>query len=151
MVKRRSRLCSKTNVKSLFYLIQLKALFPILCIGTCWLFCIAGEFCEDIVDVCSNELDPCQNEAKCVSSTDPEVFRCECHYGFSGQLCEKKAVGFVSDSFIQLPTIFNQEYQNERKEFSVRITFATLSLSSLLVIDYNSLSSDTGKFTLDFS
>nr|XP_014351256.1 PREDICTED: slit homolog 1 protein-like [Latimeria chalumnae] len=45
----------------------------------------AGEFCEELVDFCSPELNPCQHNSKCVIT--PDGPKCECTPGFVGDNC----------------------------------------------------------------
>ncbi|XP_064419058.1 slit homolog 1b isoform X1 [Latimeria chalumnae] len=44
-----------------------------------------GEFCEELVDFCSPELNPCQHNSKCVIT--PDGPKCECTPGFVGDNC----------------------------------------------------------------
>ncbi|EEZ98818.2 protein crumbs [Tribolium castaneum] len=46
-----------------------------------------GTYCNESYDVC--KLEPCQNNATCISSQNKRDFVCECLPGFEGQHCER--------------------------------------------------------------
>ncbi|KAF6111519.1 slit guidance ligand 1 [Phyllostomus discolor] len=47
----------------------------------------SGRACEQLVDFCSPELNPCQHKAQCVGT--PDGPRCECPPGYAGDNCSE--------------------------------------------------------------
>ncbi|KAK6290959.1 hypothetical protein J4Q44_G00386400 [Coregonus suidteri] len=45
-----------------------------------------GELCEEKLDFCAPELNPCQHDSKCILT--PQGYKCECTPGYVGDQCE---------------------------------------------------------------
>ncbi|XP_010114662.1 PREDICTED: slit homolog 2 protein-like, partial [Chlamydotis macqueenii] len=47
---------------------------------------ISGELCEEKLDFCAQNLNPCQHDSKCILT--PKGYKCDCTPGYVGEHCE---------------------------------------------------------------